>query len=467
MAAGPDSQATRKSSTASIYSKDQYTNTDDKATALVPSTATKSGTQQLSGSLPTPLCFSSPLQSNITQAVRIQDGISSTSSHGFVGSSKKTSLLRTSPSGKPQEPATLARSPPSSAKKRKKRKRVGISSGIKSHDPAKIRGKAPVGGQQSSITTHSGHQLVNRQDADGQGANNSFGSSQSILQQVHQSSIHDADSWKHPILGNGDGEFSSNQLARSILDHKPVIPRETPQDQVQNGQQTSNDRVTSKRSSGSKASGYTSIMDNPRRLRLTVSPKDSPNFTPRTKNPNALGASKPRNNYPSKPFTPRIYHPKATAHEAAAPKPYDSSIYRRHDTEPVRSPQLISPAKAVKRATVNLSRLPLFGSNLATLNAQQKPTSRASVGECKSKKPSVEEQQLRRPKLDRYVPHDRRTSDQELIRIGRYKKRYDRHISAPYAFRWDGKLFSEYRYLVDRIDTNGDGWDDVVRKRLI
>ncbi|KAL8719892.1 MAG: hypothetical protein Q9225_003170 [Loekoesia sp. 1 TL-2023] len=503
IAAKSDSQAIVKSSTAPVHNKDQHANIADKTEALVPNSATRSDTEQLPGNLPTPLCSSSAPQSNMTQAVRIEDGINNTSSPSLVGLSKKTSLLPTPPPGKPQKPVNRAGPSPDSAKKSKKRKHVNnerMPSGFKSHDPAETSGKAPVGGQQCSTTTHVRNQSGNRKDTDGQAPNDSFNLSQSIPQQPHQSNTHDHGSWRHPTLHNGDEDFGSEQPARSILDNVIVIPRETQHDQVPIGQRSSRDRARSERSSDSQADGHDPAIDNPRRLCSTTSPShrkknpqrkvskesavvrnDLPNLMCRMGNPSPQRASKPRNDHLSTLATPRTHHSKATADEAAAPKPYDSSIYRRHDTEPVRSPELTSPATAVKRATAKTSRLPLFSSNLATMSQQKEPLSHTSasalqikqsrstnpvVGERRSKKLSVEEQQLRRPRLDRYVPHDERTSNQELIKIGRYARRYDRHISAPYAFRWDGKLFSEYRYLVNKTDEDGEGWNKMVRKRL-
>ena len=171
-------------------------------------------------------------------------------------------------------------------------------------------------------------------------------------------------------------------------------------------------------------------------------------------------------------------HVKGTLATGAISKHRDDSMHRPHDSENTRALQMLSPAAAVKRATSQLSKLSFFQtSSNTTSQHQQNPSQDANSASvlrdsqtiplsAKSRKLSTAERLALRPRLDRYVPHDQRTTDEELIRIGRYGRTYDRHISAPYAFRYDGKLFAEYKYLVDEKDSDGAGWDDALRKRL-
>ncbi|KAL9004671.1 MAG: hypothetical protein Q9188_002531 [Gyalolechia gomerana] len=173
---------------------------------------------------------------------------------------------------------------------------------------------------------------------------------------------------------------------------------------------------------------------------------------------------------------------KAIAQVPITPTRHEKSIYRRHGTEPVPSPRLSSPAAAVKQATARLSTLPLFLSTGTTLkqpyefraladgitvveDRQVSPT-RPPTEECKNKQPCAKERQLLKPKLERNVPHSQRASDEELIRIGRYEKPYIRHDAAPYAFRYDGKLYAEYHYLGNKTDTSGERWSDRLRNTL-
>lgn len=72
----------------------------------------------------------------------------------------------------------------------------------------------------------------------------------------------------------------------------------------------------------------------------------------------------------------------------------------------------------------------------------------------------------KRPKLAKHVPHDERKPDEELIRIGWYGAPAVRHNGAPYAFRKDGKVTADYRYLMQRKDVHGNEWSDERKKIL-
>ncbi|KAL9597435.1 MAG: hypothetical protein Q9219_005127 [cf. Caloplaca sp. 3 TL-2023] len=169
-----------------------------------------------------------------------------------------------------------------------------------------------------------------------------------------------------------------------------------------------------------------------------------------------------------------------TGHNMFTPQRRARSVFRRHGTEPIRPPRPMSPAAAVRRATAHMSRL--FHNNPVIAGEREKdasstnhdsvnvnkatPSMIVTTKNARSRKKSAAEMQARKPKLSRYVPHHERTADQELIRIGRYTFSYDRHISAPYAFRYNGKLYAEYLYLTDKTDHDGQGWDEGLRNRL-
>lgn len=175
------------------------------------------------------------------------------------------------------------------------------------------------------------------------------------------------------------------------------------------------------------------------------------------------------------------YEPNPTSSQPppipATPTHREKSIYRRHGTEPARSPLLSSPAAAIKRAAAHLS------AQARTLKQPFKPTTttnqsapvesatllqpNATIAKRKSKKPTAAEQQQWRPKLSRDVPHDLRKSTEELVEIGRKEKACQRHEAAPYAFRWNGRLFKEYHHLAYKTDASGNGWSNELRRSLM
>ncbi|KAL8883126.1 MAG: hypothetical protein Q9192_007433, partial [Flavoplaca navasiana] len=149
-----------------------------------------------------------------------------------------------------------------------------------------------------------------------------------------------------------------------------------------------------------------------------------------------------------------------------SPRRQAKSFHRRHATEPPHSPKLMTPVKALKNLSQNPTRKPLFPiTNLNTLN-QQKSTPPV-VGQPTNPRPlwqrtppptppnarrksyiPADKRKQSKPVLSRHVPPRDRESDEKLIAYGRLKCTYDRHLAAPYAFRWCGKLYHEYRYLV-------------------
>ncbi|KAI4268695.1 MAG: hypothetical protein LQ337_007699 [Flavoplaca oasis] len=174
---------------------------------------------------------------------------------------------------------------------------------------------------------------------------------------------------------------------------------------------------------------------------------------------------------------------------AKSPRRHAKLIRRRHATEPPHAPKLMTPVKALKNLSQNPPREPLFPvTNPSSLNQQTRtppvvgqPTNPPSTARPlwqrtppptppnvrrKSYIPADERKQSK-PVLSRHVPPRDRESDEKLIEYGRLKCTYDRHLAAPYAFRWCGKLYHEYRYLVALRDEGGELlWDEVLGRRL-
>ena len=165
------------------------------------------------------------------------------------------------------------------------------------------------------------------------------------------------------------------------------------------------------------------------------------------------------------------------------------SIRRRHATEPPHSPKLMTPVKALRNLPQNPTREPLFPiPNLNTLNHQtptspvvgppNNPPSTARPLWQRTPPPTppntrrknyvpADERKQSKPVLSRHVPPRDREPDEKLIEYGRLKCTYDRHLAAPYAFRWCGKLYHEYRYLVGLRGKGGELlWDEALGRRL-
>ena len=83
------------------------------------------------------------------------------------------------------------------------------------------------------------------------------------------------------------------------------------------------------------------------------------------------------------------------------------------------------------------------------------------------RKPTLQERKRRHPELSRDVPRNQRLSDRRLIEIGKRLNSYQRHVGAPYAFSWRGRLFAEYDYLLTRLNADGShGWDAKEKARV-
>ncbi|KAL8734454.1 MAG: hypothetical protein Q9181_003175 [Wetmoreana brouardii] len=156
-------------------------------------------------------------------------------------------------------------------------------------------------------------------------------------------------------------------------------------------------------------------------------------------------------------------------------------IRRRHDTEPIRSPRGLSPEVIFKRATAKLRESIEIMSNAA--RTQQTIAMSSTCGKSATsihikeqkkkkktyKKPRIEQRRILKPQLSKDLPMEERADDSMLIRIGRMHWVYDRHKHAPYAFSYsDGKLYTEYRYLADMKDSDGNYlWDEKTRSVLV
>lgn len=158
------------------------------------------------------------------------------------------------------------------------------------------------------------------------------------------------------------------------------------------------------------------------------------------------------------------------------PKCHQKSIYRRHGTEPIRSPIVPSPVARIKQAAAHFSKVAknprqqhTFMASAVELpaiaSASQLPPIMTTIKGTDNEEKTTEKKR-KRPKLDRDVPHDDRKADEELIKIGRYERAYIRHQAAPYAFRYDGKLYKEYHYLANEVDAKGEGWTEELAKKL-
>ncbi|KAL8856770.1 MAG: hypothetical protein Q9178_006607 [Gyalolechia marmorata] len=169
--------------------------------------------------------------------------------------------------------------------------------------------------------------------------------------------------------------------------------------------------------------------------------------------------------------------------DRGSPERRANNIHRRYATEPPNPIAPMSPATAVREATRNLRQRPLLAISGPTLNQQRIDARHSSkrkrplweqtpppTPKHKRKKryiPVVERKRLR-PERPANVALDQRLADEELIQIGRHPKTYIRHISAPYAFSYTGRLFEEYRRLTKLKDEDGNPlWDEALTKRLV
>lgn len=172
-------------------------------------------------------------------------------------------------------------------------------------------------------------------------------------------------------------------------------------------------------------------------------------------------------------------------HDFSTPERRNRSIYRRYGTEPVLSSAQLSPADAVKRQVANISQV-FRHADTATTSSQLRPSESRSAGTSaavvdtapivrarvdrprRAKQRIEERRRLYPPLLPPYVPASKRVSDEELIKIGTFWRIYDRHSSAPYAYRYSGKLTADYLYLAElKHPDNSFRWEEKVRKKLI
>ncbi len=168
--------------------------------------------------------------------------------------------------------------------------------------------------------------------------------------------------------------------------------------------------------------------------------------------------------------------------DRGSPEPRASNIHR-YATEPPKPIAPMSPATAVREATRNLRQLPLLSIGGRTLNQQrtdgplnpkrERPLWEQTPPPTPQRKRNrdyipMDERKRLKPERPADMPLDQRLSDEMLIQIGRHPKTYTRHISAPYAFSYTGKLFAEYNRLTKLKDENGNlCWDEALAKRLI
>ena len=168
--------------------------------------------------------------------------------------------------------------------------------------------------------------------------------------------------------------------------------------------------------------------------------------------------------------------------DRGSPERRTNNIHR-YATEPPKPIAPMSPATAVREATRSLRQLPLLSIGGPTLNQQRtdgslNPKRQRPLWEQTppptppdrrtSRYIPAQERKQRRREHTRDVPLTKRESDEKLIEIGRHRLAYIRHISAPYAFSYTGKLFAEYHRLTKLKDENGNlCWDEALAKRLM
>ncbi|KAL9586449.1 MAG: hypothetical protein Q9212_000913 [Teloschistes hypoglaucus] len=175
--------------------------------------------------------------------------------------------------------------------------------------------------------------------------------------------------------------------------------------------------------------------------------------------------------------------------ELSTPERRDRSIYRRYGTEPVLSASQLSPADAVRRQVSNIGnvfhRATAANTSLQPNTSEPRSTatsapvlgtgttSAASVAQRrqpKQPKMSLEERKRKFPPiLPPYVGESEGLSDEVLIKVGTFHRPYERHSSAPYAYRYSsGKLTADYLYLAQLKHPDGDlMWkDEMIKKKL-
>ena len=182
-----------------------------------------------------------------------------------------------------------------------------------------------------------------------------------------------------------------------------------------------------------------------------------------------------------------ITTPRKLIQEGKSPSRHAKPLRRRFATEPLHSPKLMSPVKALKQASQLPPRNPLFPVRESVLNRHQTPPAavrRPNNNNNTNNPPTtaarppprkrtkryipVAELKARKPERNRHaiLPQDREP-DAKLIEYGRLPAPYDRHLAAPYAFRYCGKLRAAFRYLAALRDEEGRLlWDERLGRRL-
>lgn len=192
--------------------------------------------------------------------------------------------------------------------------------------------------------------------------------------------------------------------------------------------------------------------------------------------------------------------PQKLIQKGKSPSQRAKPLRRRHATEPLHSPNLMSPVKALKQASQHPPSEPLFPVRDSALNRPQTPpatvalrsTTTATTTNNNNNKPAVvrplwtqtppptprhtrkktyipvAELKARKPERSRHAvwPQDREP-DANLIEYGKLRWAYDRHVAAPYAFRYCGKLRAEYHYLAGLRGADGELlWEEGLGRRL-
>ena len=85
----------------------------------------------------------------------------------------------------------------------------------------------------------------------------------------------------------------------------------------------------------------------------------------------------------------------------------------------------------------------------------------------KRKRLSTAERKVRFPESSSDVPDNLRKTDPEIIVIGRESNGYKRHVSAPEAFGYSGRLKTEKNYLLDLSENGKPVWTAQVMRRLM
>ena len=90
---------------------------------------------------------------------------------------------------------------------------------------------------------------------------------------------------------------------------------------------------------------------------------------------------------------------------------------------------------------------------IATVEARA--PAQAQPQQSKRQRMSTAERMLRYPPLSKNVPVHLRKSDADLIKVAKLITPYERHRRAPYAFRYKGRLYAEYKHLRVAVGDNG------------